>query len=51
MEKEEDIDIDEVMESIDVEVAKRASVTDTTSFDDSEEWEKVSFRIVCSISS
>lgn len=41
MEKEEDIDIDQVMESIDVEVAKRASASDATSFDDSEEWEKI----------
>ena len=41
MDKEEDIDIDQVMESIDVEVAKRASTSDPTSFDDSEEWDKV----------
>ncbi|XP_053385251.1 ankyrin repeat and sterile alpha motif domain-containing protein 1B-like isoform X2 [Mercenaria mercenaria] len=41
MDKEEDIDIDQVMESIDAEVVKRASATESTTFDDSEEWEKI----------
>ncbi|XP_052798445.1 ankyrin repeat and sterile alpha motif domain-containing protein 1B-like isoform X2 [Mya arenaria] len=45
MDHEEDIDLDAVMKSIDVEVAKRASLTQTShdaaNFDDAEEWEKI----------
>ncbi|KAL4224939.1 Ankyrin repeat and sterile alpha motif domain-containing protein 1B [Mactra antiquata] len=41
MEKEEEIDVDQVMKSIDVEVAKRASTSDSANFDDTEEWAKI----------
>jgi len=45
MDRDEDIDLDAVMKSIDVEVAKRASsnlsTLDSAQYDDAEEWEKV----------
>lgn len=41
MEREEDIDVDGFMKSLDMEVEKRASGHDSAAFDDTEEWEKV----------
>jgi len=41
MEKDEDIDVDGFMKSLDMEVEKRASGNDSATFDDTEEWEKV----------
>ena len=40
--EEEGIDVEQVMKTIDKEVAKRASAShDTSGFDDSEEWAQV----------
>jgi len=41
MEKEDEIDLDQVMASIDSSVARAPVATDSMSFDDSEEWAKI----------
>ncbi|KAH3890054.1 hypothetical protein DPMN_014123 [Dreissena polymorpha] len=42
MDSADDIDVDAVMKSMDVEITKRASAShESSSFDDAEEWEKV----------